>query len=733
MTDPVDLLPGLYEASVESDQWAAFLRSMADFVDAQLATLIARDESSKRCTVVQIGATLIPPVSCLANSQHWTCCHAFILFVALAWSASLANAQGFDATNLRQPTDLATGWLVRAGDDPAYARPDYDDSPWTPFNAQTDDLLNVFPSRPEVVWYRLHVKVAPTQAGMALLESGISRTFEVYSNGVKLIQAGRIQPYVAYDTDARLFAPIPDNQTATGSIILALRVHIDAAEWSYPRPGYWSSNLTLGMGSTLHEHAWFSTITEHALDWLDYLLNICLLLGGVMLYSTQRNRPEYMWLSLWAAAWLSLAPLSLYSEFHAFPFVWHALDYFILSFLGLFSVTNMYCAFVGHQVGWGLRLYVMAAAICTYFSDIALIWGFTLNVQLLTALPFLVLLSIVLPFIVVRGMRHGRNAERLLLTPVILIGVYFVIQDGTELMMQIPALRDRALIFLPLAIGFQVGPFHLEYYFLSDFLAKLSLALIILIRSNRMSRQQAILESEMASAREVQQVIMPEALENIPGFRIESIYEPAREVGGDFFQILPMPDGGLFLVIGDVAGKGLPAAMLVSLLVGTIRTAAEDTHAPDRLLSKMNERLIGRTRGGFSTAIAALIAADGSVSIANAGHLPPYLDGRELELPGALPLGITNAITYEVTPLRLEPASRLTFYSDGVIEAQDKADHLLGFDRARELSTQPAKTIAQAAKAFGQQDDITVITVERVAIEETHEVKQTAQVWAPSQ
>ena len=142
----------------------------------------------------------------------------------------------------------------------------------------------------------------------------------------------------------------------------------------------------------------------------------------------------------------------------------------------------------------------------------------------------------------------------------------------------------------------------------------------------------------------------------------------------------------------------------------------------------MNERLVGRIRGGFSTAIAALIAADGSVTIANAGHLPPYLDGRELDLPGALPLGISSATSYEVTQLRLEPASRLTFYSDGVIEAQDKKDQLLGFDRARELSTQPAKTIVEAAKAFGQQDDITVVTVERVAVEETCKVEQAASV-----
>ena len=284
------------------------------------------------------NATLIPRVSRLANSQ----CRLglLILSVALVCFTSLAEAQGFDATNLRKPTYLATIWLVHAGDDLAYSRPDFDDSRWSPFNAQTDDLHILFPRQnPEVVWYRLHLGVAPNQTGLAFLVQGISSAFEVYSNGVKLIQAGRIKPFAAYDTSAQLLTPIPDSQIATGSLVIALRVHLDAAQWSVPYPGYSSTNLTLGMESTLREHAWFSIITGHALEWLDYLLNICLLLGGVMLYSTQRNRPEYLWLSLWTVAWLSTAPLALHSLFHTYPLVWHALDASFLCFLGLYSVT----------------------------------------------------------------------------------------------------------------------------------------------------------------------------------------------------------------------------------------------------------------------------------------------------------------------------------------------------------------------------------------------------------
>ena len=227
--------------------------------------------------------------------------------------------------------------------------------------------------------------------------------------------------------------------------------------------------------------------------------------------------------------------------------------------------------------------------------------------------------------------------------------------------------------------------------------------------------EKALLDGEVAAAREVQQLIQPEAGEAFPGFAVESVYRPAQQVGGDFFQILPIGNIGLLVVLGDVAGKGLPAAMLVSMLIGSIRVLAEETHDPALILRKMHDRLMGRTRGGFSTALAAFIAEDGLVTIANAGHLSPYLDGREIELKGALPLGIVNGTQYEPITFQLHPGSRLTFYSDGVVEAQSMTGELFGFDRAKAMSLEPAAAIVKAAVNFGQSDDITVVTVERLA------------------
>ena len=235
-------------------------------------------------------------------------------------------------------------------------------------------------------------------------------------------------------------------------------------------------------------------------------------------------------------------------------------------------------------------------------------------------------------------------------------------------------------------------------------------------RHIKANSEKAVLEAEMAAAREIQQVIVPEKGEAFPGYVVDSVYQPARQVGGDFFQVLSASKGGLLVVVGDVAGKGLPAALLVSMLVGSIRTAAEDSDDPVLMLRKLHDRLLGRTMGGFATALAAHITRDGVVTIANAGHLSPYLDGCEVELSGALPLGIAEGGgKFESQRFELPPGSRLTFYSDGVVEAQNKKSELFGFDRAKAMSTKSAAAIAKAAVEFGQEDDITVVTIERLA------------------
>ena len=119
--------------------------------------------------------------------------------------------------------------------------------------------------------------------------------------------------------------------------------------------------------------------------------------------------------------------------------------------------------------------------------------------------------------------------------------------------------------------------------------------------------------------------------------------------------------------------------------------------------------------GGFATCLCVDLAPDGELTLANAGHLSPYRGGVEVETAGGLPLGITPDAEFAASPLTLCTGETLTFVSDGVLEARTTTGELFGFDRTAAISTQPAEAIAQAAQAFGQEDDITVLTVRSVA------------------
>lgn len=222
-------------------------------------------------------------------------------------------------------------------------------------------------------------------------------------------------------------------------------------------------------------------------------------------------------------------------------------------------------------------------------------------------------------------------------------------------------------------------------------------------------REKERLAVELEAGRTVQQVLLVAAIPNIPGLRIESVYKPAGEVGGDFYLVLPRENGSALIAVGDVSGKGLRAAMTVSAVLGALHAIPGDR--PAEILETLNGSLAGRVPGGFVTCSIARIDPGGAVTIASAGHLAPYCNGRELELPAGLPLGLAAAPEYAETSFVLGPGESLTFISDGVVEARSARGDLFGFDRARDISAQPAEAIARAAQAFGQEDDIIVLTV----------------------
>jgi len=253
----------------------------------------------------------------------------------------------------------------------------------------------------------------------------------------------------------------------------------------------------------------------------------------------------------------------------------------------------------------------------------------------------------------------------------------------------------------------------------SDLLMLAIISILMMQRFMRSQRESVSLRIEIEQARLVQQLLIPHATPTFPGFTVESVYRPAQHVGGDFFLFLKTQNGGVLAIIGDVSGKGTPAAMMVALIVGTVRTLAHYLQQPAEILAALNNRMVGRSQGGFTTCLVLRADPDGTVTVANAGHIAPYVQGQEVGIDNGLPLGLTPEITYPETTFKMVGGEQITMITDGVVEARNLNGELFGFDRTAGIALESAETIVRAAQRFGQEDDITVLTVTRLLTRRT--------------
>jgi hypothetical protein len=324
------------------------------------------------------------------------------------------------------------------------------------------------------------------------------------------------------------------------------------------------------------------------------------------------------------------------------------------------------------------------------------------NLSLTADWPMLVS-EVLLAVLIFQGLRRRSARDRMIAAAFLFY--WFVRLTLTNSFQHLTGIKQYA----------SIGGWHWQYTISTlSLLGIVTLAILArdLIRDRREKQRMA---AELEAGRAVQQVLIPEEIPTIPGFNIQSVYKPYGEVGGDFFQVLPVNSdrtaGGVLAIIGDVSGKGMPAAMTVSLLVGSVRTLAHYTQSPGEILAAMNQRMLARSHGGFTTCLVLRADLDGTLTIANAGHIAPYLGGKELPLENGLPLGLAAETVYAESTFQLAQGQRLTLVTDGVAEARDKSGALFGFDRTAAISSQSADQIAKTAELFGQDDDITVLTL----------------------
>jgi serine phosphatase RsbU (regulator of sigma subunit)/predicted ester cyclase len=243
------------------------------------------------------------------------------------------------------------------------------------------------------------------------------------------------------------------------------------------------------------------------------------------------------------------------------------------------------------------------------------------------------------------------------------------------------------------------------------------------------ARERERVEQDLRVARRIQQASLPKEVPEVQGWQINPHYQPAREVGGDFYDFLELEDGRLGLVVGDATGHGVPAALVMSTTCGMLRAVAFSVDSPGEVLARVNEALSARIPPSmFVTCFYTILEPkSGRLLYANAGHDLPYLrrgSGAEELRARGMPLGLMPGMSYEEKEVVLGAGEAALFYSDGLVEAHNPEGEMFGFPRLQTLVAQHAdggalvdflieKLHSFTGEGWEQEDDITLVTLQK--------------------
>jgi len=643
---------------------------------------------------------------------------------------------------------LERPWKFQIGDspiDPAshqrlWAEPGFDDSGWesvdiTPQRyvidpvAGTSGYVTGWTARGHkgywgYAWYRIRVRLVPhPREGLALAgPADVDDAYQVFSDGILLGSFGDFsgnRPRIYYTRPMNFsLSPVADRPAvnASKSIVLAFRIWMEPNTLlTSPDAGGFHSVPVIGDAATIamsNQMRWDEIARGYALTLAGAFLFLLLAVVSLSLVLFDRSDRVYFWMAgifLLSAIDGGLGALDTMTQFLPGIIDTFLSEVFILPLVFVGWVMVWWAWFRLKRPTWLPRFVAVLA--CVYIASNLLGQGYFYSFisqpvgaafQVLSWVVRLVCIGLLF-WIAFEGIRQEGFEGWLVLPVVILAGI---------------SRFTRELRLLHIRTNWYPFGFRVRIADITNLLLLIVLALLLLRRLLLSVRRQRQMALDVKQAQEVQQVILPQARTVLPGFVVESEYRPAREVGGDFFQVIPLKLGaGLLIIAGDVTGKGLKAGMLVALLVGAIRSTAETTTEPREMLRALNRRLLGRG-DAQATCLALRIDADGTATLANAGHVAPYLNGEEMEIEGSLPLGMIEDAEFSVMQFTLNDEDRLMLMSDGIAEATDANGKLFGFERIHELlrTAKSAAEVARAAHSFGQEDDISVISVTRTTM-----------------
>jgi len=616
------------------------------------------------------------------------------LAALLAPAATTARAQWRSGL-----TEINEDWATHAGDDPQWAQPDFNDAQWARV-----DIEDIGPPQPGWRWFRKQINLGPDHDSVRLLLQGGEGTYELFVNGARLDGPRLNSAFNVSRPTERVFALSDPG----GRFVIALRTHTPPNYSEYHLPLFLS--LTLGMPTAidyerqaLQSERMYVLIPSLAINLLICAAGLC----SLALFLSQRGRREYLFLGLYLFAVGAANCIWIPQQEGILP---TSANYWIADpLIFIFTILQIEFTFSFAMVRPGRVWRCYEIALLTPWALIPAVWTGHLSSDSYALIEAVVILpaGLLLPLLLLLWYRRGNREAGWLILPSLLPTVtLFLFNLGGAFASKF-GWTQFAILLQPVPLG----PVQLQLQDLGNLTFLFAMAFVMFFRFTRVSREQARTAAELNAAREIQQRLVPASLPAVPGYAIEAAYRPAAEVGGDFYQILPQADSSTLIVVGDVSGKGLKAAMTGALAIGAIRALRQQGLSPAALLTALNQQLLESQESGFVTCLCARISASGESTFSNAGHLAPYRNGAEVPIESGLPLGITGAAQYTESILQLDPEDSLTLLSDGVLEARDASGDLFGFERTRAISSNSAAQIASAAQAFGQEDDITVLTV----------------------
>lgn len=659
---------------------------------------------------------------------------AHFVLASFASAQSLAPVLSVEGLGKGAAT-LDGPWQFHLGDNPAWALPQTSDADrtagWEQITADKPWGEQGHPAYAGYAWYRkhMHLTLAPgAPADIAMLLRRIDNVYEIYWNGVLVSRYGQLPPNPNY-----LYSP-PVQTFGLGQVrdgVLAIRV------WKAPLVSFEPAQIGgLYAPPVIGSPAAIAALkTEADYTWMrsrQYSFGLNALNGIVVLLSLLawlRNRSYRVLLAM--AAFSGSPVLVLFLVGLRIPFSFSFAIGWLQPVLSLADIGLWYLLLYLLKLDESPRLvrFTRVLAIVSFSATSldgvlsALDWSNPMFAGWVQAadgvLTAIFTVAEMYPLVLVAFALRKRldSARWLVAISACVTGMLSVIRIAVQQGSRYTHWTLGAKIGAPL---FTIYGNVFTAQILADTLLLVAIVYAVYRYLQESARRRGTIEQEFKSARELQQVLIPESLPDVPGFAFTSAYRPAQEVGGDFFQIIRLEGehaGSTLILLGDVSGKGLKAAMTVSLIVGAVRTLAKFAPSPGEMLGELNQRLFGRLNGGFVTCLAILLSSDGECVMASAGHPMPYLNQTEVDLPGALPLGVVANANYEEKTISLLEGDHFALYTDGLLEARGVDGEIFSFERLTNLfATRPDATKAtEAAIHFGQDDDITVLTLTRLA------------------